>query len=376
MGLLEDVFNAYYDARRNKRNTVNQLRFEIDLEENLIGLYREIAERRYEVGRSVCFMINRPVDREVFAADFRDRVVHHLLFNYINPVFDKTFIDDCYSCRKGRGTLYGVRRLERHIRSCSLNYTRNCYVLKLDLQGYFMNIDRKILYDEIMRTMRKAGGRKNAEGVCWKDTYPYEVAMYLLPLIVFNDPTKGCWRKGEWKGWDTLPHSKSLFYSKEGCGLPIGNLTSQLFSNIYLNCFDHFVKRELKIKHYGRYVDDFYLVHANDRYLLGLIPVMRDFLRERLGATLHPDKVMLVRYDQGLSFLGSYVKPFRRYLTPRCYGNFSSMLYRCRYCSWDSSTKERLLCLRSSVNSYLGLMRHSKSRKRIKPGAEFLPVYL
>lgn len=239
------MFNAYYDARRNKRNTANQLRFEIDLEENLVGLYHEIAERRYEVGRSVCFMINRPVSREVFAADFRDRVVHHLLFNYINPVFDKTFIDDSYSCRKGRGTLYGVRRLESHIRSCSLNYTRNCYVLKLDLRGYFMNIDRKILYDEIMRTM--------------------------------------------------------------------------------------------------------------------------------LGATLHPQKVSLVRCDQGLSFLGSYVKPFRRYLTPRFYANFNSMLYGGRFQHWDTATKERLRCLRSSVNSYLGQARHSKSRRRVERALRFHP---
>lgn len=100
MDLIEDIFKAYFDARRGKRNSVNQLRFEMNLEENLVALYREVADRRYQVGRSICFMVTYPVKREVFAADFRDRIVHHLLFNYISPIFERVFIDDCYSCRK------------------------------------------------------------------------------------------------------------------------------------------------------------------------------------------------------------------------------------------------------------------------------------
>lgn len=144
--LLVDLFKAYYDARKHKRNTRNQLRFEMNLEENLVNLRDELYERTYKVGRSTCFIIEDPVKREIFAADFRDRVVHHLVYNYIMPIFERTFIADSYSCRKGKGTLYGVKRLEHHIRSCSKNYTTTVYALKMDIQGYFMNINRKRLF--------------------------------------------------------------------------------------------------------------------------------------------------------------------------------------------------------------------------------------
>src|SRR5574344_1894039 len=121
--LLTDVFRAYYDARTHKRNTLNQLRFEMNLEGNLVELYRDILEGRYRVGRSVCFIVNKPVKREIFAADFRDRVVHHLLYNYLSPLFEPSFIDDSYACRKGFGTLKGIERIEHHIRSCTENFT-------------------------------------------------------------------------------------------------------------------------------------------------------------------------------------------------------------------------------------------------------------
>ncbi|MDE5906371.1 MAG: hypothetical protein K2G66_01890 [Alistipes sp.] len=149
--LLTDLFNAYYDARQNKRNTLSQLRFEMNLEDNLMELYHEIDERRYHVGRSICFMTNIPVKREIFAADFRDRVVHHLLCNYVSPLFERTFITDSYSCRKGMGTHFGIGRLEHHIRSCSNNYQWKSYLLKLDIQGYFMNINRELLFNIIMQ---------------------------------------------------------------------------------------------------------------------------------------------------------------------------------------------------------------------------------
>ena len=119
--LLLDVFHAYYDARRHKRNTHSQLEFEFNLEENLVKLYAELRDHTYKVGRSVCFITGTSVKREVFAAHFRDRVVHHLLYNYTAPIFECTFIADSYSCREGMGTLYGVRRFEHHLRSCSNN---------------------------------------------------------------------------------------------------------------------------------------------------------------------------------------------------------------------------------------------------------------
>jgi len=122
--LLIDLFRAYFDARKNKRSTINALAFEVDYETKLLQLYDEIINYRYKIGRSICFIINKPVKREIFAADFRDRIVHHLIFNYINPIFEKLFIKDSYSCRLGKGTSAGVRRLAHFIRSCSQNYQK------------------------------------------------------------------------------------------------------------------------------------------------------------------------------------------------------------------------------------------------------------
>ena len=119
--LTGDLFNAYFEARKNKRNTINALAFEKHFETNILGLCDEIAERRYVPEPSICFVVNRPVKREIFAADFRDRVVHHLIYNYISPVFERTFINDSYSCRKGKGTHYGIKRIDGFIRSCSRN---------------------------------------------------------------------------------------------------------------------------------------------------------------------------------------------------------------------------------------------------------------
>ncbi|MDD3303240.1 MAG: reverse transcriptase domain-containing protein [Candidatus Gracilibacteria bacterium] len=153
--LLYDLFQAYYDARKNKRNTLNQLDFEFNLEENLINLGEELFSGKYEVGRSIYFIQNHPVKREVFAGDFRDRVVHHLIYNYISPIFEKEFIYDSYSCRKGKGTSLGIKRVSKFIRSCSENYTKDCYVLKLDISGYFMSINKDILFEKIERVLKK-----------------------------------------------------------------------------------------------------------------------------------------------------------------------------------------------------------------------------
>ena len=363
MELIEDVFKAYYDARKGKRNSANQLRYEMNLEENLVGLYHEIKERHYQVGRSICFMVDYPVKREVFAADFRDRIVHHLLFNYISPIYERIFIDDCYSCRKGKGTLYGVRRLEKHIRSCSLNYTRDCYILKLDLAGYFMNINRQKLYDIMMKTLNKYEYLVMPDGIHWGDSDEFELVKYLLPLVIMNDPVKNCFRKGSWSEWEGLPPSKSLFHSPEGYGLPIGNLTSQLFSNIYLNEFDQYVKRTLCMKHYGRYVDDFFIVHTDKRFLLSLVPVIREYLRENLDITLHPKKIVLQPYQKGINFLGAVVKPYRTYIHNRAKRKFKNELYlwEKKLANNPNPSKYLLLQMRASINSYLGIMQHFRT---------------
>lgn len=356
--LLTDVFQAYYDARENKRNTLSQLRFEMNLEENLMDLYHEIAERRYRVGRSICFMTNVPVKREIFAADFRDRVVHHLLCNYVGPLFERTFITDSYSCRKGMGTHFGIGRLEHHIRSCSNNYQWKCYLLKLDIQGYFMNINRQILFDIITQKLDRFANRKAYDGKTWSQVIDYDLVRYLSHEIVFNDPTENCEVRGTQRQWVGLPPSKSLFHTPDGCGLPIGNLTSQLFSNVYLSKLDDFVKRTLRVKHYGRYVDDFFIVGTDRAKLMQLVPVIRNFLKEELGLMLHPDKIYLQEVTKGVNFLGANIKPYRRYLVNKTKRRINRQMRSAVY------RPSRLMV--ATVNSYLGYMRHLSCQNYIR----------
>lgn len=141
--LLADLHTAYLDARWHKRQKPYQLHFESHAEENLTALCDELWQRSYQPRRSSCFVITDPKQREVFAAQFRDRIVHHLYFNYTHELFERTFIADSYSCIRNRGTHYGIRRLESHILKESQNYSLPCYVLKMDIKGYFMHIDRR-----------------------------------------------------------------------------------------------------------------------------------------------------------------------------------------------------------------------------------------
>jgi retron-type reverse transcriptase len=143
---LAELFEAYANCRSTKRNTLNALAFEMDYEVNLLKLCAEINDGSYQPGKSIAFIVNKPVKREIFAADFRDRVVHHLIINKLNPLFEKTFIHDSYACRKGKGTHFGIQRVDRFIRQCSQNYTKDCYVLKLDIQGFFMHINKTLLF--------------------------------------------------------------------------------------------------------------------------------------------------------------------------------------------------------------------------------------
>jgi len=300
--LLEDLFQAYFDARKNKRNTINALRFEKNFESNLIQLYLDIINRKYVLKPSICFINEYPVKREIFAADFRDRVVHHLIYNQISPIFEKQFIYDSYSCRKEKGTLLGIKRLDHFVRSCSENYKEDCYILKLDISGYFMNIDKNILLRKVKKVLIQS--KNQIKGI------DFDLLLELISKTIFNNSVKNCKVKGKRKDWVGLPKNKSLFFAKSDCGLPIGNLTSQLFSNIYLKDFDIFVKYHLGCKYYGRYVDDFFVVSRDKVFLKKIIKKISQYLLEKLGLEIHPNKIYLQHYSKGVDFLGSYLKPY------------------------------------------------------------------
>ena len=247
----------------------------------------------------------------------------------------------------GKGTLFGIERLEHHIRSVSQNYTRSCYVLKLDILGYFMSISRARLYEIVI---------EGIQGHAGDALYPYMVD--LLGKVIFNDPVKGCRIKGSPSDWDGLPPSKSLFHAAPGCGLPIGNLTSQLFSNIYLNRLDQFVKRTLKVNHYGRYVDDFYLVDSSWEFLLACVEPIRRFLLEDLQLTLHPRKLWLQEQSKGVTFLGCVLKNGERMLTRRAHRLMADRLDEVY------TREENPYRVRAVVNSYRGHCCHFVTNRR------------
>lgn len=357
--LLEDLFQAYYDARRHKRNSISALAFEVNYEKNLLQLYREILARTYRPSPYSAFIVEKPVKREIFASDFRDRVVHHLLFNYLNPLFEPTFINDSYSCRTGKGTSYGIRRAGYFLRSCTQNYTEDAYVLKIDIKGYFMSIDRTILYDMIQRVLAR-GKRKLA---C-----ELSLVLFLLEKVLFFDPTRGCVFKSPRAAWRGLPRSKSLFYAPRNKGLPIGNLTSQLFANIYLSGLDQHVKRTLGVRYYGRYVDDMILVSRSKARLQTLMNEIQLYMAENVALQLHPKKIYLQESRRGVMFLGMTIKPYRVLVGKRIRSNLMNELYggMSRYNDIAEGGDGTLLAAFAEVfshriNSYLGLLRQADS---------------
>ena len=358
--LIEDIFQAYYDARKNKRNSNSALDFEIEYEKNLVKLFQEINERSYKPGPYSAFIIEKPVKREVFASQFRDRVVHHLIFNYINPIFDPLFINDSYSCRMGKGTSYGIKRVDYFMRSCSENYKKDAYILKLDIEGYFMSIDKAILFEIIKRQIISRQDKLNCE---------LNLILFLLKTVIFCDPTKNCIIKSGREAWQGLPKSKSLFFSGKNKGLPIGNLTSQLFANIYLNEIDQFIKRELKLKYYGRYVDDMILVDNDKERLMLAIQEIKKYLTTNLSLKLHPKKIYLQPVNKGVNFLGAFIKPYRILAGKRIKSNFYNRIYdelfSLNFLYLKSSDYKNIdeytIKFRQLVNSYLGILRQSDS---------------
>ncbi|MDD2496063.1 MAG: reverse transcriptase/maturase family protein [Tissierellia bacterium] len=359
--IMCDLFRAYYDARINKGHSYSILFFERNYETRIFELYKEIIKNRYIISPSICFISFKPLKREIFAANFRDRIVHHFIYNYINPIFERLFLSDNYSCRIGRGTSYGIKRLNHFIRSCSNNYKKDCYVLKLDIKGYFMAIDHNILYQKVEKTLNRFRETEN---------FNIDLILRLIRQVIFHDSTRGCIVKGKREDWQGLPKTKSLFFAGKDKGLPIGNLTSQLFGNVYLNDFDHFVRYELNCNYYGRYVDDIVIVHQDKEYLKSIIPILRSYLKDNLSLELHPKKIYLQHYSKGVRFLGAVIKPYRLYIANQTKKNFykKTEYWNDFFMENHNIDKKDLDAFLSSENSYLGIIKRYNTyqlRKKI-----------
>lgn len=213
--LLYDLYYAFQCAKKHKASKKYVNDFEENLHKNLVELRDEIFERRYKPQSSVCFIITYPKRREVFAANFRDRIVHHLYYNYTYDLFEKTLIEDSYSCRKGKGTHYGIHRLEKHIREESENYSKQTYVLKMDIKGYFIHINRVILLSIVNNTLDKMMYRKidNDKQLKYCDVIEFDLIKYLSKVIILLDPTQNCIIRSNRNEWKLLDKSKSLFFS-------------------------------------------------------------------------------------------------------------------------------------------------------------------
>lgn len=349
---IADLLEAYRQCRSNKRRTVAAMEFESDYESNLVDLWRRINQGSYRPDPATAFVVAHPVPREIFAATFPDRVVHHYLIGKIGPVLERDLIHDVYACRAGQGTLMGVRRLERFTRQCSAGYRRDCYVLRLDISGFFMAIDRSILLDRVEGLLLQGCAEPELGRLIW-----------LLREVVLAQPTEDCRIRGRRRDWAALPPGKSLFDSPAGCGLPIGNLTSQVLANAYLSPLDHFVKSDLGIRFYGRYVDDIVLVHQDRRVLAQCVGSIDEFLRQRLALRLHPRKITLTSHGQGVRFLGTVIKPGRTYIGSRTKGGLHHALRRHALQARQVPSQAEAAALMATVNSYLGLMRHFATRR-------------
>ncbi|WP_196251069.1 RNA-directed DNA polymerase [Pseudomonas fluorescens] len=323
---FEDLVQAYYDCRRNKRNSASARLFEKDMEINLLELYDDLIAGTYRPGRSICFVVTRPKAREVWAAAFRDRVVHHLMYNHVAPRFYASFIADSCACIPGRGTLYAATRLESKIRSASENWSKQVFYLKCDLANFFVAIDKAVL-------------RKQLEA---RITEPWWLA--LATQILMHDPREDYETRSPAHLFNRVPQHKRLVAQPARLGLPIGNLSSQFFANVYLDALDQFAKHTLRAKHYIRYVDDFVFLHESPQQLNEWLAAVEAFL-PKLGAKLNPTKTILQPVDRGVDFVGHVIKPWRRTTRKR---SLAQALKRTAAAPAED--------LRETANSYFGLL--------------------
>jgi hypothetical protein len=353
---FENVYRQYLLCRKNKRNTINALRFEVRQEKELLKLCRELSCRTYRPGRSVCFFTEKPKLREIFAADFRDRIVHHILVDYLESIYEPVFIHDSYACRKGKGIHKGVARLRTFIRRVTANGSRRAWYLQLDIKNYFMSMDKEILFSLVQRKCKD------------------EEALWLAELLIFHDCTNNPVMRGDGRLARRIPPHKTLFHAPKGKGLPIGNLNSQFFANVYLNALDQFVKHTLKCRFYLRYCDDFVLLSDDRAQLEEWEQEIQIFLANSLALDLNSKARNLQPVSNGVNFLGYIIRGDYLLVRRRVIGNLREKLAaydkilvsaegEWRIYDFDREEPGNLF---ATFTSYLGHFKHADSFKLIK----------
>lgn len=316
----ENLFTAWEEFRRGKQSRKDVMQFEDRLEQHLFQLHRELHDGTYSHGSYSAFTICDPKQRRIHKATVRDRIVHHAVFSVLNPIFEPTFIAHSFSCRKEKGTHRAVAALEWMLWQVSKNHQRQCFALKCDIHQFFASVDHAILLGFLKRKIKD------------------ERIMCLLQQII-----------------------ESFTTSPRGTGIPIGNLTSQLFANIYLNDFDQFMKNDLHIRHFIRYTDDFVVLAEDKDALEKMIPLIRSYLQDSLRLDLHPRKVSIRTCRQGIDFLGYVLRPHHRLIRTRTKRRmFRKFRMRMEEHARGIGSTESV---QQSLQSYLGVLSHADAHQ-------------
>jgi len=362
--------------------------FEFCFEKELLRLEQELSSRTYLPATYTCFAITDPKLREVWAADFRDRVVHHLLVDFLEPIFEPKFIFHSYACRKNKGAHLAIHYLKKAIADQKLTY-----YLQIDIQSFFTSIDKNILF-----------------ALASKHIYNSDI-LWLTRTVIFHSPQDNFRFKGDISLIKSIPRHKSLLHSSPDKGLPIGNLSSQFFANLYLNELDQFCKHNLKCKYYYRYMDDMVILHHDKNQLLKWQNEISKFLERKLKLRLHPKKIKLIKISNGIDFLGYVVKPSHVLIRKRTVKKLKNKLWHFNHeiitflnndhnqCDRKSLTKiydqifydpyryfnnpkiiKKFQHIYTSINSTYGSLRHANCyglRKSLyKKHFEILKIYL
>lgn len=365
--IYQRAYRAYLDARKNERNKDTQLNFEIGFEKGLYRIVNRLYSGSWKPAPPIRFAIEYPTMREVFAPMFQDRIVSHILFNELNPIVERSLIYDCYSCRKGKGTLFGIERFEHFLRSVTQDYTKEAFVLNVDISGYFMHINHGILYSQIENLVERYRFREY-KGRVWNDITDFDFLLDVARKVVFRNPLNGCITIGNLGLFDRIPLRKKMEGTAPDCGLIIGDLPSQLFSNLYLSDYDHYVKRVLKCGCYGRYVDDSFLMSTDKGYLTECKYAIAEYLSTSLGLNLNFAKTKIKSTKRDLTFLGADLRERRRYALSRTLRHFKNEAFALR----DAVVAGELLSMTDAtdclavLNSYLGYLNHFRTYKAVK----------
>jgi RNA-directed DNA polymerase len=315
---LENLFFRWEEFRRGKRKRKDIQAFERHLEDRLFALHEELSYLTYSHGTYHPFKVFDPKERSISRASVKDRFVHHLLYCTLCPIFDKHFIYHSLSCRTNKGTHLGVSTLVKWLKQVSLNGKKPCFTLKVDIRRFFDTINHSILKQLIRKKI-------------------FDAKILLLCDQVID----------------------SFYIQKTPCGrvgLPLGNVTSQLFANLYLHELDLFIKHTLKRKHYLRYCDDFIFLSSTKSELINLIEPIAYFLHDHLSLTLHPHKIILRKLHQGVDFLGTILfehhKLIRTKTKRRILRKLKAGLYQ-----YQHGTKS-FISMDGRLQSYLGALQH------------------